>query len=107
MPKGSWREFDQPSSRMSSDFASNNLPKQDCQLRVQKTRIGKGGKTVTVISGLCIEILEVKRLLKILKSHCSTGGTIKGDLIELQGDQVKLALEVLIKNGYSAKKAGG
>ena len=76
-------------------------------MRVQRTKAGKGGKLVTAISGLEAPEAERKALLKTLKARAGTGGTLKDDLIELQGDQVAVALEVLQQAGYRPKQAGG
>ena len=46
-------------------------------------------------------------LLKKLKTRIGSGGTAKDGVIELQGDQVDTALELLSKEGYRPKRAGG
>ena len=74
---------------------------------MQPTRGGKGGKTVTVIRGLELNQDGLTALLKKLKTRIGSGGTAKDGLIELQGDQVELALELLNKEGYGPKRAGG
>ena len=107
MPKGSWREFENTSAKSSSQNSLKTQFKTHVPVRVQKTKVGKGGKTVTVISGIDLGIEESKKLLKLLKSKCGTGGTIKGELLELQGDKVQSALEILKKEGYEAKRSGG
>ena len=76
-------------------------------VRVQPTRGGKGGKTVTVIRGLELDPDGLKSLLKKLKTRIGSGGTAKDGVIELQGDQVELSLELLKKEGYKPKRAGG
>ena len=76
-------------------------------VRVQPTRGGKGGKTVTVIRGLELDPGGLKILLKKLKTRIGSGGTAKDGLIELQGDQVQIALDLLSKEGYRPKRAGG
>ena len=76
-------------------------------VRVQPTRGGKGGKTVTVIRGLELDPGALKILLKKLKTRIGSGGTAKDGLIELQGDQVQIALDLLSKEGYRPKRAGG
>ena len=106
MPKGSWREFDEPSiSRPTRPQSSSD--KSELNVLVQKTRGGKGGKTVTVISGLNIDAEKAKHLLKRLKTICGTGGTCKGQVLEIQGDQVFRVLELLRKEGYRPKRSGG
>lgn len=76
-------------------------------VRVQPTRGGKGGKTVTVIRGLELDSKGLKSLLKTLKTKSGTGGTAKDGVIELQGDQVDVVLELLNAEGYRPKRAGG
>ncbi|KGG13208.1 MULTISPECIES: translation initiation factor [Prochlorococcus] len=107
MPKGSWREFENTSEKKVSHNSYKTQSKAELPVRVQKTRVGKGGKTVTVITGLDIGELESKKLLKVLKAKCGTGGTFKEGLLELQGDQVIIALNILEKEGYQPKKSGG
>ena len=60
-----------------------------------------------MIRGLELDPNELKALLKKLKTRIGSGGTAKDGLIELQGDQVELALELLTKEGYRPKRAGG
>jgi translation initiation factor 1 len=76
-------------------------------VRVQPTRGGKGGKTVTVIRGLELDVAGMKALLKKLKTKIGSGGSAKDGVIELQGDQVDLALSLLSDEGYRPKRAGG
>tara|TARA_Y100000004_G_C8899794_1_gene405836 strand:- start:142 stop:438 length:297 start_codon:yes stop_codon:yes gene_type:complete len=57
------------------------------------------GKKVTLISGFD-KTTNVKKVAKLLKSRCATGGTIKDGVIELQGDQVRRATEILEKEDY-------
>ncbi|WP_186595396.1 translation initiation factor [Synechococcus sp. PROS-7-1] len=108
MPKGGWQEFSNIDSLQRPITASSDpTPKAEQRVRVQPTRGGKGGKTVTVISGLDLDPAGFKSLLKKLKTRIGSGGTVKEELIELQGDQVDLALELLSKEGYRPKRAGG
>ncbi len=107
MPKGSWREFEDTSAKRSSQNSLKTQFKAQVPVRVQKTKVGKGGKTVTVISGIDSGVDESRQLLKLLKAKCGTGGTIKGELLELQGDKVQSALDILKKEGYDAKRSGG
>ncbi len=106
MPKGSWREFNDPSTSK-PNFPPLNTDRAELNVRVQKTRGGKSGKTVTVITGLQLEPDQARTLLKKLKANCGTGGTIKLDSLELQGDQVSAVIELLKSEGYCPKKSGG
>jgi translation initiation factor 1 len=42
-----------------------------------------------------------------LKTQCGTGGTVKDNEIEIQGEHKQKILEILIKLGYKAKISGG
>jgi translation initiation factor 1 len=84
-----------------------DLPPQQQQIRIQASRKGRGGKTVTVVSGFQAKPETLKTLLKQLKNQCGTGGTVKDETIELQGDRTQQLLEILIKLGYKAKISGG
>ena len=106
MPKGSWREFSIPSD-VSLERTELISDKSKWKVRVQKTRVGKGGKTVTIIRGLKLSDSEFRSLLKILKSSCGTGGTFKEDFLELQGDQVENVIAALESEGYFPKRSGG
>ena len=106
MSKRGWREFDDCS--ISRPFeAETVLDKAELNVRVQRLRGGKRGKTVTVIKGLQLDALEAKTLLKRFKAHCGSGGTLKQDCLELQGDQVAVLLELLRQEGYRPKQSGG
>ncbi len=111
MAKGGWREFSGPESlqRPASpgDPSPAAVPRAQQQVRVQRTRAGKKGKMVTAINGLAIPDSEAKALLKQLKARAGTGGTLKGGVIELQGDQVAVALAALEQEGFRPRQAGG
>ncbi len=107
MPKPSWREFNDPLTHNQPNLSSPKSQKGERSVRVQKTRSGKAGKTVTWISGLELDPDQLKILLKRLKASCGTGGTIKGVFLELQGDHVKVVLELLTKDGFRPKQSGG
>ncbi|MEI6429326.1 MAG: translation initiation factor [Pseudanabaena sp. ELA607] len=100
-----YREFgndDQP-----EEPSVNDVPLQQQQLRVQLSRKGRGGKTVTIITGLQHTETTIADLAKKIKAHCGTGGTIKDREIEIQGDHRTKIVEYLQKLGYKAKAAGG
>ena len=108
MPKGGWQEFSSADSlQRPTGPAAAPTQKAEQMVRVQPTRGGKGGKTVTVIRGLELEPDGFKALLKKLKSRIGSGGTTKDGVIELQGDQVDLSLTLLTQEGYRPKRAGG
>lgn len=84
-----------------------DLPPQQQNLRVQATRSGRKGKTVTIINGFQSSSETLTTLLKQLKAQCGTGGTLKENEIEIQGDHKQKIWEILIKLGYKAKISGG
>lgn len=71
---------------------------QSVRLALEKR---KKGKVVTVLRGFAADNLP--DLLRQLKSACGTGGTIKDDTIELQGDHLKRAGEILAAIGYRVR----
>lgn len=87
-----------------------SLPQEtigDGNVRVRSEKKGRGGKTVTVITGLPLAGNELKAYAKVLKKRCGGGGAVKDGAIELQGDHVDVMVAHLIKEGYDAKRAGG
>ena len=83
------------------------LPPNQQNVRVQATRAGRKGKTVTVITGFQSKPETLTALLKKLKAQCGSGGTLKDNEIEIQGDHKQKILDILIKLGYKAKISGG
>jgi translation initiation factor 1 len=47
--------------------------------------------------------IDIHQLAKLLKNKCAAGGTVKGRIIELQGDHKKKAAQVLRANGYNVE----
>jgi translation initiation factor 1 len=84
-----------------------DLPPNQQNIRVQVSRKGRGGKTVTVISGFQAKSETLADLLKKLKAQCGTGGTAKEDTLEIQGDHAQKLVQILVQLGYKAKISGG
>jgi translation initiation factor 1 len=82
-------------------------PPNQQNLRVQASRKGRKGKTVTVISGFQHTPDTLNALAKQLKAQCGTGGTVKDDTIEIQGDHAQKLVELLGAKGYPVKRSGG
>jgi translation initiation factor 1 len=76
-------------------------------VRLHRETKGRGGKAVTVIRGLPLAGAALQSLASQLKKKCGVGGTSRGDVIEIQGDQRELLKEELEKLGYPVKIAGG
>jgi len=76
-------------------------------IRISRETKGRKGKGVTLISGFDLAPSDLKALAKKLKKSCSTGGTIKDDIIEIQGDHRETIKGQLEKMGHTVKLAGG
>jgi len=83
------------------------LPASQQNLKVQASRKGRKGKTVTVISGFQMKPETLAALLKQLKTQCGTGGTVRDNEIEIQGDHKQKLVQILTQLGYKAKISGG
>jgi translation initiation factor 1 len=75
-------------------------------VRVGREAKGRGGKVVTVVSGLAVTAAELHVLATQLKKRCGSGGTVKDGLIEIQGDHRDLVVTQLIALGHRARKSG-
>jgi len=62
------------------------------------------GKVVTIIKPFFLENSKLKIVLKNLKSKLGSGGTIKDNSIELQGEVSQQAKEILVNLGFKFKK---
>lgn len=82
-------------------------PPNQQTVRVQVSRKGRGGKTVTAITGFEHTPASLTALAKQLKAQCGTGGTAKDNVIEIQGDHAQKLVELLVAKGYQAKRSGG
>jgi translation initiation factor 1 len=76
-------------------------------VRLHRETKGRGGKAVTVIRGIPLAGEELKSLAKALKQKCGVGGSLKGDTVEIQGDQRQLLKAELEGRGFAVKIAGG
>jgi translation initiation factor 1 len=79
----------------------------DGVVRISRETKGRKGKGMTIITGIPLPQEDLKDLAKQLKQKCGTGGTIKGDIIEIQGDHRDTILAELSERGWTVKKAGG
>lgn len=101
-----YREFGNDNSA-ATERPIPELPPQQQNLKVQASRKGRKGKTVTVVSGFQAKSETLADLVKQLKTQCGTGGTLKDNEIEIQGEHKQKIVEILTKLGYKAKISGG
>ena len=93
-----------PDERQAS---SSTAKKSDGIVRIMRDRKQRGGKTVTVITGVPIGDDALTALAQQLKKLCGSGGTVKDGVIEIQGDHREKVQAKLIDLGYKVKLAGG
>jgi translation initiation factor 1 len=84
-----------------------SLPAAQQTAAIQRETKGRGGKTVTVIRNLQLSPEDIKALAAQLKQACGTGGTVKEDTIEIQGDHREKIAAKLRQLGYKTKFTGG
>ncbi len=76
-------------------------------MRVGRETKGRKGKGVTIVTGLQLSGDQLEKLAKELKAKCGAGGTLKQDIIEIQGDHRGAIVALLQEKGFVAKRAGG
>lgn len=86
---------------------AGTAPRGDGIARIRRETGGRGGKTVTVVTGLVLDEAALVALSRRLKSACGTGGTVKDGVLELQGDHRDDVAAVLATEGFKSKRAGG
>ncbi|GGI99533.1 translation initiation factor Sui1 [Halopseudomonas pertucinogena] len=82
-------------------------PAGDGVARIRRETKGRGGKTVTTISGLALPAAELKALAKRIKARCGCGGSVVDGVIEIQGDRADMLCEWLAAEGFKTRRAGG
>ncbi len=81
-----------------------DLPQKQGTVYLRRESKGRGGKTVTVVTGLTGNLKQWK---KDLQKLCGSGGTVKAETIEIQGDHRRKIAEYLNAKGIKSKMAGG
>lgn len=71
---------------------------------IERDRKKRAGKTVTVVSNLKGDL---KSLQKELQKHCGSGGALKNNTIEIQGDHREKIGALLQKKDCIVKYKGG
>ena len=72
-------------------------------VKVRRETKGRAGKTVSTITGLPLNQIELAQLLSELKRKCGAGGTVKDGVIEIQGDHVEVLVVELGKKKFSVR----
>ena len=82
-------------------------PAAPARVRVGREVAGRGGKAVSVISGLPLAAADLEALASRLKRLCGAGGAVRDGVIEIQGEHRARLVVELCRLGYDAKRSGG
>src|SRR5690348_6420459 len=72
-------------------------PKQNVRVSIERR---KKGKCVTIVAGLAMHDNDLAAMLTQLKTACGAGGTLKGDVLEIQGSHCSQVQRLLTSIGY-------
>jgi translation initiation factor 1 len=91
-----------------SAIAKSRKQKNRGRVDIKRTTAGRGGKTVTLVTGFVgIGLPEKESLAKKMRNACGCGGTVKDGDIEIQGDQRDKIAQILTDAGFRLVFAGG
>lgn len=95
-----------PDFKYETDEEENTetLDKKQQKLRVNIEKKGRGGKTVTLITGFVGNDNDLKELGKLLKTKCGVGGSAKDGEIIIQGEFKQRIIDILKAEGYTQTK---
>jgi translation initiation factor 1 len=86
----------------------DTLSPRDQKLFVSIDRKQRAGKEVTLVEGFIGREEDVKTLGKEIKVKCGVGGTVKDNVILIQGNFKEKIFAYLVDSGFTAtKKKGG
>ena len=79
-------------------IAWEDLAKSELKIKITTDK-RRYGKIITIVSGFDKSV-DIKATAKTLKEKLACGGTVKENLIELQGDHKKQVKPILVKIGF-------
>ncbi len=98
----------EPAGAIQSPAAATQNQRNRGRVDIKRTTAGRGGKTVTVVTGFVgIGLPEKESLAKKMRAACGCGGTVKDGDIEIQGDQREKLAQILSEAGFLPVFAGG
>ena len=77
------------------------------RVKVRREVAGRRGKAVTTVSDVPVDDAGLNELAGKLKKRCGVGGSVRGGVIEIQGDHRDVVVEILKAEGYTPVLAGG
>jgi translation initiation factor 1 len=80
---------------------------EDGIVRLWRMKGGRGGKTVTVITGLPRDERQLDAIAVELRRFIGAGGGVRQGAVEIQGDHRERLQQKLSQLGYRVKLAGG
>lgn len=81
-----------------------NIAKTEQNIKVDVVK-RKFGKLITLVQGFDKSV-NMKETARQLKTELACGGTIKNNVIELQGEHKRKSKEVLVRMGFPAETIG-
>jgi len=108
-----WAEFQalgDPNYVPEPEEKSEEMPRDYSKqvLRIVIEKKGRGGKSVSIVTGLKVGGTEIKQFAQDLKKICGVGGSVKGTEIIIQGDKRDKIIDYFQKLGVKdIKKSGG
>lgn len=101
LPAGAVLSIENPKSKIENSMSRGRVD-------IKRTTAGRGGKTVTLVTGFVgIGLSEKESLCKKMRNACGCGGTVKDGDIEIQGDQREKIARILGETGFRPVYAGG
>jgi protein-tyrosine phosphatase len=105
---GKRREAQEMATKTADPLLQKEVLRNSAPLvRLGRETKGRRGKGVTTVTDLLLDEVGLLELAATLKQRCGTGGTVKGGVIEIQGDQRDRVAAVLEGMGYRVKRVGG
>ena len=99
-----------PSTRPAAEPPAGSgqaLPPFGQKIKVRREKQGRAGKTVTTLFEFQASDRQREALCKELKKGLGCGGTVKANVVEIQGDQLEKIMARLVTLGYKPLQAGG
>jgi translation initiation factor 1 len=88
-----------------------NRPEPAGHARTARVRLSlerrASDRQVTIVRGLTGSAEQIAELARALKAACGTGGSVKGGVIELQGDRRDAVEALLGSGGWRVRRSGG